>query len=55
MLIAGDVSIWVPNGFSMSGNGEIDIAPGASLKLYSGGPVTISGNGIQIQTMQRIA
>jgi len=46
VLIAGDVSIWLPKGFAMSGAAQIEIAPGASLKIYTGANSTILGNGI---------
>src|SRR5207247_1495553 len=38
-LIRGNVSIWAPNGVTINGNADIEIATGASLTIYSGGPV----------------
>jgi hypothetical protein len=46
VTVVGDVSIWVPNGFSMSGQSEIDILPGGKLTLYTGAPSSIGGNGL---------
>jgi len=46
VTILGDVSIWVPNGFTMNGQSEIDIAPGAKLTIYTGAPSNIGGNGL---------
>jgi len=46
MLVSGIVSIWLPGDLSMSGNGQIVIAPGASLKIYSGSSISVAGNGI---------
>jgi hypothetical protein len=46
LLVRGDTVLYVPNGFSMSGQSQITILPGASLKVYVGGSVSLSGNGI---------
>jgi len=46
IMINGDVSIWVPSGFSMSGQSEIDIATTGKLTIYTGAGSTVGGNGI---------
>ena len=47
MLVAGNASLYVDGTFSMSGQASITIVPGASLKLYVGGPsASIGGNGV---------
>jgi hypothetical protein len=48
MCVAGTCTVSAPNGFSVSGQGMIYIAPGGSLQLYVGGSsaCTIAGNGI---------
>jgi hypothetical protein len=46
MLVRGDTVLYVNGDFSMSGNSQITILPGASLTVYVGGSVSLSGNGI---------
>jgi len=46
LIINGDVSIWVPNGFSMTGQAEIDIAPTGKLTIYTGAASSVGGNGV---------
>ncbi len=47
MAIAGDAVLYVPGDFSMTGQSQITILPGASLTLYVGGASTkFAGNGI---------
>lgn len=51
LVIQGDVTLYVTNvagtsAISVSGNGGIDILPGASLKIYTAGNVAIGGNGV---------
>jgi len=46
VLFTGTVSIWLPNGFSPSGNGRIDLADGAKVAIYTGAPSSIGGNGM---------
>src|SRR5262249_3098691 len=38
--------LYVRDNFTMSGNSEIIIAPGASLKIYVGGDISLAGNGL---------
>jgi hypothetical protein len=45
-LVYGDTTLYVPGGISLSGQAQIIIMPGASLKLYVGGPVNLFGNGV---------
>jgi hypothetical protein len=46
-IVTGNARLVLPEGLKMSGNDELTIAPGGSLKLYSGGDsMTIGGNGI---------
>lgn len=45
VLINGDVSIWLPAGFSMSAQGQFTIAANAKLTIYAGASCSISGNG----------
>jgi hypothetical protein len=47
MVVTGDAILYVKGEIKISGNAEIDIAVGGSLKLYAGGDAAISGNGIQ--------
>jgi len=44
MIVTGDASILVTGSTAISGSGEIDIAPGGSLKFYTTGDVDIKGN-----------
>ncbi|HEV2208790.1 MAG TPA: Ig-like domain-containing protein [Verrucomicrobiae bacterium] len=45
MCINGNVVLYFQNGLSVSGQGFIYIAPGASLTVYLGGQSTLSGQG----------
>ena len=45
MCINGNVALYFPNGFSLTGQAFIYIAPGASLTLYLGGQSSIAGQG----------
>ena len=48
MLVAGDAVLYVTGDMAMTGQSQIIIAPGASLKLYvAGGSTNLAGNGIQ--------
>ncbi|HYE30720.1 MAG TPA: hypothetical protein VEH27_04785 [Methylomirabilota bacterium] len=46
MIVTGDAVLYVKGDFAISGNGQVTIAPGASLTLYVGGGVQIAGNGV---------
>ena len=46
VLIRGEVSIWLPKGFAMSGNAQIEIAPTGRLAIYTGADSSISGGGL---------
>jgi hypothetical protein len=47
MLVLGtNVTLYVDRTFEMTGNSQVIIAPGASLKLIVAGDVSLSGNGI---------
>jgi hypothetical protein len=46
LLVAGDTVLYITGDFRMSGLSEVHILPGASLKVYVGGNVTLAGNGI---------
>ncbi len=46
LIVLGTVTLYVPGDFSISGNGYIYIAPGASLTLYVGGSAKLSGGGV---------
>jgi len=47
MVVIGDAVLYTTRDFSMSGQSQIIIVPGASLKIYVGGPsASLSGNGI---------
>jgi len=46
IYVVGNVTLYMPNGFSMSGQGGITMGPGATLAIYTGGDVTIAGQGI---------
>jgi hypothetical protein len=46
MLVRGDTVLSVTGDFSMSGNSQITILPGASLTIYVAGSASLSGNGI---------
>jgi hypothetical protein len=50
-LVTGTAQLVLPNGLSMSGNDQITIATGASLKMFCGGSqCTVGGNGILNQS-----
>jgi hypothetical protein len=46
VLVRGDAVLWVTGQISMSGQSQIIILPGASLTVYAGGNVDLSGQGI---------
>lgn len=46
-----DVTLYIKDRFTMSGQSEFIIAPGASVKIYVGGEVSLSGNGILNHTL----
>jgi hypothetical protein len=46
VYVSGTVRILVDGDTSVTGNGQIVVAPGASIEYYSRGNVNISGNGI---------
>jgi hypothetical protein len=47
VIVTGkEVTLYIKDGFKMSGRSEFIIAPGASVKIYVGGDVGLSGNGI---------
>lgn len=47
MIVKGDAVLYVTGNLSMTGQSELIIAPGASLKIYVGGPTAkFAGNGI---------
>jgi Tfp pilus assembly protein PilX len=52
MLVMGpNTVVYVKGDFRMTGNAEIIIAPGASLKMYVAGNVNLAGNGILNYTL----
>jgi hypothetical protein len=51
VVIGPEVTLYIKDGFSMSGSSEFIIAPGASVKIYVGGDVSLSGNGIMNHTL----
>jgi hypothetical protein len=47
IIVTGDARLVLPNGLSMSGNDQITIAPGGSLKMFvDGASCTVGGKGI---------
>lgn len=47
ILVTGtNVTLYIHNDFTMTGNSEITIAPGAYLKIITEGDVSLAGNGI---------
>jgi hypothetical protein len=50
MMVIGNAELYVPGNFTMVGQSQIIIAPGASFKLYIGGTASFSGQGIFNQT-----
>jgi hypothetical protein len=47
VLINGDVSIWLQEDFSMTGQSQVDFATGARLAIYAGFVCHIGGNGFR--------
>jgi hypothetical protein len=47
VLVSNTVSLWVPNGFSVSGTGRIDIAEGGKLSIFTGADSMLSGGGLR--------
>jgi hypothetical protein len=45
-LVTTNVTLYVRDDFQMTGQAQIDIAPGASLKVITGGDVSLAGKGI---------
>lgn len=45
-LVKGDTVLYINGSWSMNGNSQITILPGASLKVYVSGSVSLAGNGI---------
>src|SRR6185369_2908643 len=46
MLITGDTVLYIAGDFSMTGQAQITIMPGASLRIFVGGDTSLAGNGI---------
>jgi len=46
LVLGTNVTFYVTGGFSMSGGSSVILAPGAYLKMYVGGDINLSGNGI---------
>lgn len=46
LVIAGDTTIVITGDMKLSGNGAIEIAPTATLKIYSAGDIDLGGNGV---------
>jgi hypothetical protein len=46
LLVTGDTTLYITGDFSMSGQSQITIMPGASLRIYVGGNASLSGNGV---------
>jgi hypothetical protein len=46
LLVRGDTVLYITGEFKMAGNSQITILPGASLRVYVGGNVSLAGNGI---------
>jgi hypothetical protein len=51
LVLGTNVTLYLKDDFSMSGSSQVIIAPGASIKIYVGGDVSLSGNGIFNYTM----
>jgi hypothetical protein len=50
-IVLGNAQLVLPTGLSMSGNDQITIAPGGSLKMYvDGSACTVGGNGVLNQS-----
>lgn len=54
-LVRGDAELYIENGFSMSGQSQITVLPNAKVKIYVGGNVSLSGNGIMNLTQDASA
>jgi hypothetical protein len=51
LVVIGDAVLYIEGNFSMTGNAEVKIVPGASLKVYVGGSTSnFAGNGIFNET-----
>jgi len=46
IYVVGNVRVYFPNGFQMSSSSGITLGPKASLQIYSGGDVSVSGQGV---------
>jgi hypothetical protein len=46
LVLGTNVTLYITRDFSMTGNSQVIIAPGASLKVFVGGDVNLAGNGI---------
>ena len=46
IVVEGNVKLYVPVSFRMSGQSQVIILPGSSLTLYAGGTVDLSGGGV---------
>jgi hypothetical protein len=53
-LITGDTVLYVSGNVSLSGQAQIVILPGASLKLYVGGSVNLHGNGVMNMSLNAL-
>jgi hypothetical protein len=52
MMVTGtNVVLYITGSFDMTGQSELYIAPGASLSVYVGGDMNLSGNGVFNYTM----
>src|SRR6185369_12761253 len=45
-LVRGDTVLYLTGDFSMAGQSQITILPGASLKIYVSGSASLAGNGV---------
>jgi|GEM_PF-2755638 len=46
MYVGGNCTLYVPGNFNVDDNGQIYLAPGARLKLYVGGQISLGGAGL---------
>jgi hypothetical protein len=46
LVLGTNVTLYITRDFQMTGNSQVIIAPGASLKVFVGGDVNLAGNGI---------
>jgi hypothetical protein len=46
LVLGTNVSLYIRDDFSMSGQSQVIVAPGASLRIYAGGDVSLSGLGL---------